>query len=123
LSEKDNDCVSYVRLVLAVYILKILQKEPVHGNKLAEEIKRRTQGAYTPNTNALYPLLRTMEEKGHVVGKWDSLVTRSKRVYSITDAGIARRPILESMLGERLDQVEWKVAILRKDLLGVDTLD
>lgn len=119
MSEKDNDYVSYVRLVLGIYILKILQQGPSHGNKLAEEIKRRTQGAFTPNTNALYPLLRTLEEKGQITGEWDSPVKRNKRIYSITEAGVARIPVLALMLEERLKQVELKVAILRKDLFGV----
>ncbi len=116
--EKNNDQESQMRLILGLYILKILQQGPTHGNKLAAEIKRRTQDAYTPNTNALYPLLRTLEERGYIVGEWDSPVTRGKRIYNITDAGIARIPALESMLEERLIQAVRKIAILRTDLLG-----
>lgn len=117
MSAGQNDYLSYMRLVLGLYILKILQLGPAHGNKLAEEIKRRTQNAYSPNTNALYPLLRLIEEKGYIVGEWDSPVTRSKRVYTITAAGIARIPALEVMMEERLKQLERKIAILRSDLL------
>lgn len=118
MSTNNNSFLSYMRLVLGLYILKILQQGPVHGNKLAEEIKCRTQHAYSPNTNLLYPLLRLMEEKGYIVGAWDSPDTRSKRVYTITEAGIARIPALEVMMEERLKQLESKIAILRTDLLG-----
>lgn len=114
----NDNYLSYVRLVLGLYILKILQQEPAHGNKLAQEIKQRTQGGYTPNTNALYPLLRTMEERGYIIGEWNSAATRSKRIYTITETGTARIPALEAMMEERLKQVEQKVAILRSDLLG-----
>jgi DNA-binding PadR family transcriptional regulator len=107
-----------MRLVLGLYILKILQYGPAHGNKLAEEIKQRTQTAYTPNTNALYPLLRIMEEKRYLVGEWDSPVTRGKRIYTITEGGLARIPALEVMLEERLKLLEGKIAILRADLLA-----
>ena len=117
MSGGQNDYLSYMRLVLGLYILKILEQGPAHGNKLTEEIKRRTQNAYSPNTNALYPLLRLIEEKGYIVGEWDSPVTRSKRVYTITEAGIARIPALELMLAERLKQLENKITILRSDLL------
>jgi DNA-binding PadR family transcriptional regulator len=118
MAEKHDVYVSYVRLVIGLYILKILREKPEHGNRLVTEIKRRTQDAYTPNTNALYPLLRTLEERGYIIGEWDSPVTRGKRVYTITDAGIAKIPELEVMMEERLQQLEWKISILRTDLLG-----
>lgn len=120
---RNNDYLSYMRLVLGLYILKILRQGPAHGNKIAEEIKRRTEDFYTPNTNALYPLLRIMEERKYVVGEWNSPVTRGKRIYTITDAGIARMPALEAMMAERLRQSEAKIAILRSDLLGQPDAD
>ncbi len=116
---RKSEYLGCVRLVLGLYILKILGQGPAHGNKMAEEIKRRTQNFYTPNTNALYPLLRIMEEKGYIVGEWDSPVTRGKRIYTVTAAGVARIPALEEMMAERLRQTEAKVAILRSDLLGL----
>lgn len=118
MTAKNEACVSYVRLIIGLYILKILRQKPEHGNKLATEIKRRTQAAYTPNTNALYPVLRMLEGRGYIIGEWTSPATRSKRVYTITDAGIARIPALELMMEERIKQVECKTAILRADLLG-----
>jgi len=115
---QDNSYVSYMRLVLGLYILKILEQGPAHGNMLAEEIERRTQGTFTPNTNALYPLLRLLEERGYVVGEWNSPITRSKRIYTITEGGINRIPTLELMLEERLKLSARKLAILQTDLLG-----
>lgn len=119
MGEKKNEQETLIRLIIGLYILKILQQEPAHGNKLAAEITRRTQDAYIPNTNALYPLLRTLEERGYIVGEWDSPVTRGKRIYTVTDAGIARIPALEAMLEERLKESERRIAILRADLLGL----
>lgn len=113
-----SDYLSYMRLVLGLYILKILRQGSAHGNKLADEIKLRTQNMYSPNTNILYPLLRIMEDKGYVIGAWDSPDKRNKRVYTITEAGVTRIPALELMMKERLDQLEKKIAILRTDLLG-----
>lgn len=118
MKKKKNDRETLNRLIIGLYILKLLQQEPAHGNKLALEIKQRTRDVYTPNTNALYPLLRTMEERGYVMGEWDSPVTRGKRVYYITDAGAARIPSLELMLKEQLKQIERNIEILRTDLLG-----
>ncbi|MDF9409703.1 PadR family transcriptional regulator [Pelotomaculum isophthalicicum JI] len=116
--EKTDDQETLMRLIIGLYILKILQQGPAHGNKLATEIKRRTKDIYTPNTNALYPLLRTMEERGYICGEWDNPVTRGKRVYTIKDAGVARIPALESMMEDKLKQAERWITILRTDLLG-----
>ena len=118
MGKKQNNYETLMNLIIGLYILKILQQEPAYGNKLTMEIKRRTQGAYTPNTNALYPLLRIMEEKGYIVGEWDSPVTRGKRIFTITDVGIARIASLEKSLQERIEEVERRMAILRTDLLG-----
>ncbi|MDT8902300.1 PadR family transcriptional regulator [Anaeroselena agilis] len=117
MATRKDDYLSYMRLVLGLYILKILRQGPAHGNRIAEEIKRRTQNAYTPNTNALYPLLRIMEGKNYIVGEWTSPVTRGRRIYNVTADGVARIPALEAMLEERLRLVEKKIAILRSDLL------
>lgn len=119
--KKESNYTTFMNLILGLYILKILQQGPTYGNKLALEIKQRTQEAYTPNTNALYPLLRFLAERGYIVGKWDSPVTRGKHIFTITDAGIARIAPLEIMMKERIIEVERKMAILRSDLLGLKT--
>jgi len=118
MNKKQNNYETLMNLIIGLYILKILQQEPAYGNKLAMEIKRRTQETYTPNTNALYPLLRIMEEKGYIVGEWDNAVTRGKRIFTITDVGVARIPSLEISLQTRIEEVELKMNILRTDLLG-----
>lgn len=118
MTKKKNHYETLINLIIGLYILKILHQESTYGNKLVTEIKRRTQDAYTPNTNALYPLLRIMEEKGYIIGKWDSDVTRGKRIFTITNVGIARIPELEILLQERIEGVERRMRILRTDLLG-----
>ncbi|MBP2654853.1 MAG: lineage-specific thermal regulator protein [Firmicutes bacterium] len=118
MAKKVEDYESYMRLTLGLYILKILKHGPAHGNRMVTEINRRTEGAYTPNTNALYPLLRRLEEKSYIVGEWASSETRSKRIYTITEAGITRVPELEVLLEDRLKKLERKIKILRTDLLG-----
>lgn len=117
MSERTNDYLSYMRLVLGLYILKILQQGPVHGNKIAEEIKRRTKNYYSPNTNLLYPLLRIMEEKNYIVGVWENPATRGRRIYTITQAGSAYIPELEAKLKERLEEAKARIEILKSDLL------
>jgi PadR family transcriptional regulator PadR len=107
------------KLILGLYILKILQQGPAYGNKLAIGIKGRTKDIYTPNTNALYPLLRILEERGYIIGEWDNPITRSKRIFTVTAAGTAQIKRLEIMLEEQLQEIERKIAMLRLDLLGM----
>lgn len=113
---KTDDFKTGVKIIMGLYILKILQKRPAYGNKMSEEIKVRTQNLFTPNPNALYPLLCKMEEDGFITGAWDHAVTRGKRVYTITDAGLLLAPALENKVRESLAEQDRKIAILREDL-------
>jgi len=113
---KSDEYKTGVKIITGLYILKILQNGSAYGNKMAEEIKERTQNLITPNPNALYPLLRKMEEDGYITGQWDNPGTHSKRVYTITDAGSSLVPVLQSKVKDRFMERERKIAILREDL-------
>lgn len=117
MSNSNNDLQSWVRSITALYIFRILSDGPAYGNKIAAEIRSRTTGRLNPNTNALYPLLHIMEERGYIIGKWEKPNTRSKRIYTITAGGIARIPFVEQKVRERLNDMELLVDVLREDLL------
>ena len=116
MTSKSDEYKTGVKIITGLYILMILQKGPAYGNQIAEEIKERTQNMITPNPNALYPLLRRMEEDGYITGQWDNPETRSKRVYTITAAGSLLLPVLQNKVKERFVERERKIAILREDL-------
>ena len=105
-----------IKIITGLYILKILKNGPAYGNKISEEIKLRTKNLFTPNPNALYPLLCKMEEDRYIVGVWNNPVTRSKRIYKITEAGLLSVPVLESRVREELEERGRKIAILREDV-------
>jgi PadR family transcriptional regulator, regulatory protein PadR len=42
---------------------------------------------YEIEENTLYPLLRRLEKKGLILGKWELGEERPRKVYAITDAG------------------------------------
>lgn len=115
-----DDYIPWVKLILALYVLKILQEGSAYGNKIAEEIKERTQGLIMPNTNSLYPLLRIMEERGYIIGKWDNPDRRGKRIYKITELGMHYIPTLEEKARDRFIQIEDTIAVLRKNLFEDD---
>lgn len=114
----ENGRKNFIKLTTAIYILKILhQSGPSHGNKIAEEIRHRTNHVISPNPNSLYPTLHLMEERGYIEGAWDSPVTRSKRIYSITDYGISYLPEMEEKLKHRIREIEINIRIIKEDLL------
>ena len=113
---KTDDYKTGVKIITGLYILKILKSGAAYGNKISEQIKMQTQNLLTPNPNALYPLLRKMEEDGYVTGEWNNPETHSKRIYTITNTGIALIPVLEDKVKKRFVQTEKQIAILREDL-------
>jgi len=122
-SRKEDSYQTWVKMLTGLYVLTILQQEPAHGHKIAGEIRRRTDGAISPNPNALYPLLRIMEERGYVAGGWENPDTRGKRIYRITAEGTAYIPILRTKFAQRLEEAEQRLQILRRDLLSTRVED
>lgn len=114
---QKNEHKTWIKIIMALYILKFLQQEPAHGNKMAEEIKRRTEHLLTPNCNSLYPLLRIMEERGYISGSWTDEEKRSKRIYAITEAGRQYIPALTEKVAQRLNEMERSINLFRKDLI------
>jgi PadR family transcriptional regulator PadR len=93
------------REVLPLLVLHYIQGEASYGNQLMERISQVTAGVLSVNPNTMYPLLRTLESRGLIEGKWEHPERRSRRYYSITDAGREEyerrrgevRPFLESV--------------------------
>lgn len=115
--KKSDEYQTWIKIVTALYVLIILEREPAHGHKIAGEIEQRTSGTVSPNSNALYPLLRAMEERGYISGNWDNPDTRAKRIYNLTAEGTAYLPILRMKFQQRLEDAERRLQILRSDLL------
>ena len=92
--------------LLPLLVLHFTAREPAYGNQLIERIETLTGGALHVNPNTMYPLLRQLEERGLIEGKWEHPERRSRRYYSLTDEGEREyerlvgdtRPFLDSML-------------------------
>ena len=93
------------REVLPLLVLHYIQGQPSYGNQLMERISEVTAGVLLVNPNTMYPLLRTLESRGLIEGKWEHPERRSRRYYSITRAGREEyerlradvRPFLQSL--------------------------
>src|SRR3954454_2181674 len=94
------------REVLPLLVLHFMKQGPSYGNQLMERISSMTEGVLSVNPNTMYPLLRQLEERGLIEGRWEHPERRSRRYYSLTDDGEQEyerlvndtRPFLDSIL-------------------------
>lgn len=75
----------FVRNLLDIIILNLLEGKPMHGYMINVELRKRFGCSFSPST--LYPLLYTLEEEGYIEGTWGTRTKRPKRVYEITPRG------------------------------------
>jgi PadR family transcriptional regulator, regulatory protein PadR len=104
------------REVLPLLVLHFISDGPSYGNQLMDRISAVTAGVLSVNPNTMYPLLRQLEERELIEGSWEHPERRSRRYYSLTDAGreeyerLVRdvRPFLDSVassIGMIVDEV------------------
>ena len=75
------------RQVLPLLVLHFISQGPCYGNQLMERISALTAGVLSINPNTMYPLLRDLEARGLIEGRWEHPDRRSRRYYDLTDAG------------------------------------
>ncbi len=93
------------RAVLPLLVLHMMRDDASYGNQMMERISTATAGVLSVNPNTMYPLLRQLESKGFIQGRWEHPERRSRRYYSLTATGreeYARlreeaRPVLETL--------------------------
>ncbi len=106
------------RDVFPLLVLHLVAREPAYGNRLIEEIEEITQGVITVNPNTMYPLLRDLEKRGMIEGRWEHPDRRTRRFYSITDAGSAEYERLQGELSPFLDSMIRTVTLIKREIYG-----
>src|ERR671915_2301493 len=104
------------REVLPLLVLHYIGQGPSYGNQLMERIAEVTAGVVSVNPNTMYPLLRQLESRGLIEGKWEHPERRTRRYYSITADGRAEyerlvddvRPFLDSV-SDSIDEIVREV--------------
>ena len=77
--------VKLMKGLLDLIILQFLSSQPMHGYQVITKI-RKTFGVYFgPST--IYPLLATLEKKGHVTSEWNMNNERPRKIYKLTNEG------------------------------------
>ncbi|WP_299520098.1 PadR family transcriptional regulator [uncultured Serinicoccus sp.] len=66
-------------------VLHLLQREPMNGYQLMQEIEQSSGGAWRPSSGAIYPALALLEDEGLV----SQTEVDGRRAYELTEAGRA----------------------------------
>jgi DNA-binding PadR family transcriptional regulator len=64
-------------------ILAVLQRQPMHGYQVIQELETQSGGRWRPSAGSVYPTLQQLEDEGIV----RSSEVDGRRVYSLTDEG------------------------------------
>jgi PadR family transcriptional regulator, regulatory protein PadR len=106
------------REVLPLLVLHFISDGPSYGNQLMERISQVTAGVLSVNPNTMYPLLRQLEERGLIEGRWEHPERRSRRYYSATDAGRAEYERLVRDVRPFLDSVARSIEEIVREVWG-----
>lgn len=104
------------KTIFPALILHLVKKQPDHGYGLMQRIDAICGGLVAVNTNKIYPLLRRLEERGFLVGRWEDPAKRSRRMYAITPEGDARLQRIKGAMLPYLQAISEAVDDLRKEL-------
>lgn len=76
---------------LEMMILRTLQRQPLHGYALAQQIKRTSNDLLQIEEGSLYPALQRLLKHGLVKAHWGvSSTNRRVRTYKLTPVGARR---------------------------------
>ena len=107
--KKEKDAVGQVftKGLLPLYVLHILNFGPTTGNYISHDIGERTNGKWVPSTGGIYPLLKSLEKDGLVVGNWDDPKKKFRKIYSLTPEGkkeyLRKKALLKPKIEESLE--------------------
>ena len=107
---------------LQLVILALLEEKPRHGYEIIKALEERSGGFYSPSPGMVYPALTYLEEIGYATVEADG----SKKLYRITDAGLAKlnedRAFVDAMLSQ-LARIGGKMDRVRKAFANDEQAD
>ncbi len=99
--------------LLDLIVLQFLDSQPMHGYQIITKIRRAFGVYFGPST--IYPLLASLEKKGHVESRWNMESERPRKVYELTSQGKNLLGFTENSLSlickKMMNDVESKVEV------------
>ncbi len=87
---------------LKFVILRLISNRPMHGYEVMKALEEESKGYYRPSPGSVYPTLQMLEDEGYVTVEKQE----GKKVYTITDEGLAYLGENEDVVDEVFDRVE-----------------
>jgi PadR family transcriptional regulator PadR len=100
--------------LLPLLVLHFLAHERSYGGRLMEQTGALMGVTINPNT--MYPLLRSLEDKGLIAGEWEHPQRRTRRFYRLTPSGEEERARLAAELDPRLEAIAGRISDIRAEL-------
>ena len=104
--------------LMVLHLISHSETGASYGNQLIEQIEAITSGAISLNPNTMYPLLRELEAGGFIEGRWEHPEKRSRRMYTLTDAGTKEYERLRGALEPFLDQIVASITLIKAEIYG-----
>ena len=80
---RDNFKKGYVEML----ILNFLSEKDLYGYEMIEALRARSNNVFELKAGTLYPLLHALEEKSFLTSYEKEIGGKTRKYYSITDAG------------------------------------
>ena len=109
--------------LLPLFVLHLLAQQARYGNEIMQEIEVRTEGRWSANPGAIYPLLEMLEQQGLVASEWEAPHKRTRRFYRLTDTGQVELSRLKEIMRPKLEEVIVILGRLLADLYEEKTTD
>lgn len=68
-------------------LMAIVEREPLHGYAIIDELRRRSRGEFDLPEGTVYPALHRLERAGVLKSYWAEGPGRKRRVYELTRKG------------------------------------
>ncbi len=96
-------------------LLYLIRNNPSYGYQLMDDIGKLPFPCPTPDSAAVYRMLRELEKEGLVRSAWEhGEVGPSKRVYTLTPQGEARLEVWVEAIKERVRMLNQFIALCEK---------
>jgi PadR family transcriptional regulator, regulatory protein PadR len=74
---------------LDLLLLSVLSAGPAHGYAIIGSLRERSDGTFDLPEGTIYPALHRLEDAGLLGSSWADADGRKRRVYALTDEGVA----------------------------------